>query len=79
MKILQIFKITVIIWKKLMNLRKTNECNLREDETLAEVVKNTNVCMIKVFPDTKKETSVKMLGKLLRKRLVLVTMVIVKF
>ena len=58
---------------------KTNKCNLREDETLAEVVKNTNVCMIKVFPDTKKETSVKMLGKLLRKRLVLVTMVIVKF
>ena len=57
---------------------KTNKCNLREDETLAEVVKNTNVCMIKVFPDTKKETSVKMLGKLLRKRLVLVTMVIVK-
>ena len=58
---------------------KTDKCNLREDETLAEVVKNTNVCMIKVFPDTKKETSVKMLGKLLRKRLVLVTMVIVKF
>ena len=62
-----------------MNMGKTNKCNLREDETLAEVVKNTNVCMIKVFPDTKKETSVKMLGKLLRKRLVLVTMVIVKF
>ena len=58
---------------------KTDKCNFREDETLAEVVKNTNVCMIKVFPDTKKETSVKMLGKLLRKRLVLVTMVIVKF
>ena len=50
-----------------MNLRKTNECNLREDETLAEVVKNTNVCIIKVFPDTKKESGVKMLGKLLRK------------
>ena len=62
-----------------MNMGKTDKCNFREDETLAEVVKNTNVCMIKVFPDTKKETSVKMLGKLLRKRLVLVTMVIVKF
>ena len=61
-----------------MNMGKTDKCNFREDETLAEVVKNTNVCMIKVFPDTKKETSVKMLGKLLRKRLVLVTMVIVK-
>ena len=34
---------------------KTNKCNLREDETL---FKNTNVRMIKVFPDTKKETSV---------------------
>ena len=62
-----------------MNMGKTDKCNFREDETLAEVVKNTNVCMIKVFPDTKKETSVKMLGKLLRKRLVLVTMFIVKF
>ena len=62
-----------------MNMGKTDKCNFREDETLAEVVKNTKVCMIKVFPDTKKETSVKMLGKLLRKRLVLVTMVIVKF
>ena len=62
-----------------MNMGKTDKCNFREDETLAEVVKNTNVCTIKVFPDTKKETSVKMLGKLLRKRLVLVTMVIVKF
>ena len=62
-----------------MNMGKTDKCNFREDETLAEVVKNTNVCMIKVLPDTKKETSVKMLGKLLRKRLVLVTMVIVKF
>ena len=61
-----------------MNMGKTDKCNFREDETLAEVVKNTNVCMIKVFPDTKKETSVKMLGKLLRKRLFLVTMVIVK-
>ena len=50
-----------------MNVRKTNECNLRGDETLAEVVKNNNVCIIKVFPDTKKESGVKMLGKLLRK------------
>ena len=31
-----------------MNVRKTNECNLRGDETLAEVVKNNNVCIIKV-------------------------------
>ena len=37
-------------------MRKTNKCNLREDETLAEVVKHTNVCMIKVFLDTKRET-----------------------
>ena len=50
-----------------MNTRKTNRCNLREDESLAEVVKNNNVCMIKVFPDTKKETGVYMLGKLLIK------------
>ena len=50
---------------------KTSKCNLREDETLAEVVKSINVCMIKVFPDKKEETGVKMLGKLLRKRLVL--------
>ena len=42
---------------------KTNKCNLREDWALAEVVKNTNVCMIKDFLDTKKENSVKMLGK----------------
>ena len=55
-----------------MNVRKTNECNLRGDETLAEVVKNNNVCIIKVFPDTKKESGVKMLGKLLRKWLVLI-------
>ena len=58
---------------------KTNKCNLREDETLAEVVKNTNVYMIKVFPDTGKESSVKMLEKLLRKRLVLKKVVIVNF
>ena len=58
---------------------KTNKCNLREDETLAEVVKNTNVCMIKVFPDTEKESGVKMLGNLLRKRLVLKKVVIVNF
>ena len=32
-----------------MDMGKTNERNLREDESLAEVVKNTNVCMIKVF------------------------------
>ena len=55
---------------------KTNKCNSREDETLAEGVKNT-VCMIKVFPDIKK--GVKMLGKLLRKRLVLKKVVIVNF
>ena len=36
-----------------MNMGKTNKCNLREDETLAEVVKNTNVCMIKVSLDAK--------------------------
>ena len=34
-----------------MNKEKTNKCNLREDETLAEVVKKTNVCMIKLFLD----------------------------
>ena len=59
-----------------MNMGKTDKCNLREDETLAE---NTNVCMIKVFPDTKKKTGVKMLGKLLSKRLVLKKVVIVNF
>ena len=58
---------------------KTNKCNLKEDETSAEVVKNINVCLIKVFPDTKKETGVKMLGKLLRKRLVLKKVVISNF
>ena len=31
---------------------KANKQNLREDETLAEVVKNANVCTIKVLPDT---------------------------
>ena len=56
---------------------KTNKCNSREDETLAEGVNNTNVCMIKVFPDIEK--GVKMLGKLLRKRLVLKKVVIVNF
>ena len=35
-----------------MNMGKTNKCNLKEHETLAEVVKDTNVCIIKVFPDT---------------------------
>ena len=30
---------------------KTNKRNLREDETLAEVAKNTNGCMIIVFLD----------------------------
>ena len=34
-----------------MNMGKTNQRNLREDETLAEVVKNTNGCMITVFLD----------------------------
>ena len=34
-----------------MNMGKTNQRNLREDETLAEVVKNTNSCMITVFLD----------------------------
>ena len=58
---------------------KTNKCNLREDETLAEVVKNTNVYMIKVFLDTEKESGVKMLEKLLRKRFVLKKVVIVNF
>ena len=62
-----------------MNMGKTNKCNLRENDNLAEVVKNTNVCMIKVFPDTKKETGVKMLGRLLWKRLVLKKVVIVNF
>ena len=60
-------------------MKKTNKCNLRGDETLAEVVKNTNVCMIKIFPDTKAEHSVKMLGKLLRKRLVLKKAVIFNY
>ena len=60
-------------------MEKTNKSNLREDETLAEVVKNTDACMIKVFPDTKEESSVKMLGKLLKKRLVLKEVVIVNF
>ena len=62
-----------------MNMRKLNKFNLREDETLAEVVKNTSVCRIKVFLDAKKETGVKMLGKLLMKRLVLKKVVIVNF
>ena len=62
-----------------MNMGKTNKCNLREDETLAEVVKNTNVYMIKVFLDTEKESGVKMLEKLLRKRFVLKKVVIVNF
>ena len=31
-------------------MEKMNKCNLREDETLVEVVKNTNVFIIKVFP-----------------------------
>ena len=35
-----------------MNMGKTNKCNLRGDEALAEVVKNTNVCIIKVSPNT---------------------------
>ena len=63
---------------KKVNDHGENKCNLREDETLAEGVKIT-VCMIKVFPDIKKETGVKMLGKLLRKRLVLKKVVIVNF
>ena len=33
-----------------MNMSKTNECDLREYETLAEVVENINVSMMKVFP-----------------------------
>ena len=65
--------------KKTNEQGKTDKCNLREDKTLAEVVKNTNVCMIKVFPDKKKKTGVKMLGKLLNKRLVLKKVVIVNF
>ena len=35
-----------------MDMGKTNKCNLKGDETLAEAVKNTNVCMVKVFSDT---------------------------
>ena len=58
---------------------KANKCNLREDATLAEVVKNTNICMIKLFQNTKKETGVKILGKLLRTRLALKKVVIVNF
>ena len=64
-----------------MNIGKTNKCNLREDETSAKnfffFVKSTNVFMIKLFPDTKKETGVKLLGKLLRKRFVWKKVVIV--
>ena len=56
-----------------MNMGKANKCNL------AEVVKNTNICMIKLFPNTKKETGVKILGKLLRTRLALKKVVIVNF
>ena len=33
-----------------MNMGKTNKSNLREGKTLAEVVKNTNVCLTKIFP-----------------------------
>ena len=62
-----------------MNMGKTNKCNLRENDNLAEVVRNANVCLIKVFPNTKKETDVKMLGRLLWKRLVLKKVVIVNF
>ena len=40
--------------KKLTNMGKTSKYNLREDETLAEVVKSINVCMIKVFPIQRK-------------------------
>ena len=35
--------------------------------------------MVKIFPDPKKETGVKMLGKLLRKRLILKKVVIANF
>lgn len=55
------------------------QCHLREDKTVAEVVKKNNVCMIKVFPDTKKESVVTMLGKMLMKRLVLKKVVIINF
>ena len=37
-----------------MNMGKRNKCNLKEDKNFAEVVKNANICMIKVFPDTEK-------------------------
>ena len=70
------FNITVIIWKKIMNMGKTNKCNLRKDETIEEVA---NACMRKVLHDAKKETTVRMLGKVLRKRLVLKKVVIVNF
>ena len=33
-----------------MNIRKTNKCNLREDETLAEVVKKYQCLHDKIFP-----------------------------
>ena len=55
---------------------KTSKCNLREDETFAQIIKCSNVCMIKVFPDTKNETCVNML---FRKRLVFKKVVTVHF
>ena len=55
---------------------KTSKCNSKEYETLTQIVKCTNVCMIKVFPDTKNKTGVNML---LRKRLAFKKVVTVHF
>ena len=61
-----------------MNMGKANKCNLKENKPLAKVI-NTNICMMKVFSDTKKETGVEIIGKLSMKRLVLKKVVIVNF
>ena len=36
-----------------MNIEKTNKCNLREDETLAEVIKKYQCLYDKSFPEYK--------------------------
>ena len=52
------FNITVIIWKKIMNMGKTNKCNLRKDETIEEVVKKIPMLVWERFSMTQRKRPV---------------------
>ena len=66
---MKVFKLTVIILKKFMNIGKTNKCNLGEDETLAEVVIKYQCLYDKSFPGYKERDRCKNVWKAVEEKI----------